>query len=70
LSARGGAAAAEDEVARWHRHSENVRIVRDNWAKGFCDDRVLVDRRRAHKLSRNPGDVVTPRCSSHVLTSI
>ena len=31
LSARGGAAAAEDEVARWHRHSENVRIVRDNW---------------------------------------
>jgi acyl-homoserine-lactone acylase len=30
-SALGAAEAAADQDARWHRHVENVRIVRDSW---------------------------------------
>ena len=31
LCGHGAAHAAAAEGARWHRHAENVRIVRDNW---------------------------------------
>ena len=43
LSAGRSAGAALDQEARWQRHAENVRIVRDNWGIAHIYGRTDAD---------------------------